>query len=97
MNGNGLDYIENLKELEKLEDRDVEIKKKEKKDHTIESDDIFYRIKLTYNNYSKVCRTKIDNIKRGYFVIIPTQYGPAIGVIQGRVIDMNDVLSQDEI
>jgi cell fate regulator YaaT (PSP1 superfamily) len=97
MNGNGLDYMENLKELEKLEDRDIEIKKKEKKDHKIESDDVFYRIKLTYNNYSKVCRTKIDNIKKGYFLIVPTQYGPEIGVVQGKITDMDDVLSQDEI
>ncbi len=97
MNGNGLDYIENLRELEKLEDRDFEIKKKEKKDHKIESDDVFYRIKMTYNNYSKVCKTKTENIKRGYFVIVPTQYGAEIGIIQGRVNDMDDVLSQDEI
>ena len=47
------DLENNLSELEKLEDKDVEVKKKEKKDHKIEKDDVFYRIKLTYNNYSK--------------------------------------------
>jgi len=87
----------NLEELQKLEDNDIEVKQKEKKDHKIEKDDIFYRIKLTYNNYSKICKTKYDNIKRGYFVIVPTQYGHEIGIILGKVIDMDDIMSQDEI
>jgi len=87
----------NLKELEQLEDRDIEIRQKTKKNHKIDPDDCFYRIKLTYNNYSKICRTKHKTIKKGFFVIVPTAYGPEIGVIQGKAEDMDDILSQDEL
>jgi len=87
----------NMDELEQLEDKDVEVKKKVKKDHKIAKDDHFYRIKLTYNNYSKICRTKHPSLRRGYFLIIPTPYGPEIGVVTGEVTDKNEILSAEEI
>lgn len=91
-------YIEtNLNELEKLEDKDIEIKKKVKKDHKINLDDFFYRIKLTYNNYSKICRTKQKDLNRGSYLIVPTPYGQEIGIVLGKVICMDQVLSEDEI
>ncbi len=87
----------NIKELEQLEDKDIEIKKKVKKDHEIKPDDIFYRVKLTYNNYSKIFRSKKDNITRDSFLIVPTPYGPEIGIVQGKILNMDDVLSEEEI
>lgn len=92
-----MDIENNLRELEQLEDKDIEVKKKVKKDHIIDPNDCFYRVKLTYNNYSKVCKSKVKNIKKGYYVVIPTTYGPEIGIIQGEAGDMEDILSQDEI
>ena len=87
----------NLKELEQLEDKDIEIKKKVKKDHDIKPDDIFYRVKLTYNNYSKICRTKKNNINRGNLFIVPTSYGPEIGIVQGKITNMDEISSEEEI
>lgn len=87
----------NLAELEKLEDRDIEIKVKTKKDHKIDPDDFFYRCKLVYNNYSKVCSLKNDNIEKGSHLIIPTPYGSEIGIVLGRVTNMDEILSEDEI
>ncbi len=92
-----MDIENNLKELQQLEDNDIEVKVKVKKDHKIDPNDCFYRIKLTYNNYSKVCKTMHKTIKKGFYVIVPTIYGPEIGIVQGRVTDMEDILSQDEI
>ena len=87
----------NLKELEQLEDKDIEIKKKIKKDHEIKPDDIFYRVKLTYNNYSKIYRSKKNNIKKGNFLIVPTSYGSEIGIVQGKITNMDEILSEEEI
>jgi cell fate regulator YaaT (PSP1 superfamily) len=92
-----MDIEKELRELEQLEDRDIEVKQKVKKDHKIEPDDCFYRVKFTFNNYSKVCRSKTTDIKRGIFLIVPTQYGSEIGIVQGRITDMDEILSQDEI
>ena len=86
-----------LKELEQLEDDDIQVKSKTKKNHKIDPDDCFYRIKFTFNNYSKLCRSKNPDIKRGTFLIVPTQYGPEIGIVQGKVVNVDDILSQDEI
>ncbi len=87
----------NLRELEQLEDKDIEVKKKIKKDHKIKPDDIFYRVKLTYNNYSRIFRTNKDNIKKGNYLIVPTSYGPEIGIAQGKVTNMDDILIEEEI
>jgi cell fate regulator YaaT (PSP1 superfamily) len=87
----------NIKELEQLEDKDIEKKKKIKKDHKIKPDDIFYRVKLTYNNYSQIYRSKKNNIKKGGFLIVPTSYGPEIGIVQGKITNMDEILSEDEI
>lgn len=86
-----------LKELEQLEDDDIQVKSKVKRDHKIEPDDCFYRIKFTFNNYSKICRSKNPDIKKGTFLIVPTQYGPEIGIVQGLVKNVDDIQSQDEI
>lgn len=94
MSGN---FENNQQELELLEDKDIEVKEKVKHDHKIEPDDCFYRVKLPYNNVSKVCRIKNPDIKRGFFLVVPTPYGPEIGIVQGRVTDMDDILSQEEI
>src|SRR4030042_1002318 len=87
----------NLRELEQLEDRDIEVKKKIKKDHKINPDDIFHRVKLTYNNYSRIFRTNNDSIKKGNYLIVPTSYGPEIGIVQGKVTNMDDILIEEEI
>ncbi|OHD13516.1 MAG: hypothetical protein A2086_12745 [Spirochaetes bacterium GWD1_27_9] len=92
-----MDIERELKELEQLEDKDIEIKAKVKKNHKIEPDDCFYRIKFTFNNYSKICKIKNPDIKKGTFLIVPTQYGAEIGIVQGRITDMDDVLYQDEL
>jgi cell fate regulator YaaT (PSP1 superfamily) len=92
-----MDIEKELKELEQLEQREKEVRVKERKDHQIEKDDCFYRIKFSFNNYSKVCRIKNQDITRGTFLIVPSQYGPEIGIVQGKVDDMDDILSQDEI
>jgi cell fate regulator YaaT (PSP1 superfamily) len=92
-----MDIEKELKELEQLEQREKEVRIKEKKDHKIEADDCFYRIKFSFNNYSKICRTKNQDIKKGTFLIVPSQYGPEIGIVQGKVVDMDIILSQDEI
>ncbi len=92
-----MDIENNLHELEQLEDKDIEVKQKVKKDHKIEPDDYFYRIKLTYNNYSIICKTKRQNIKKGFLIIVNTQHGPEIGIMQGIVSDKNNILIQEEI
>jgi cell fate regulator YaaT (PSP1 superfamily) len=95
-NNNYNDLVD-IRELENLEDKDIEIKKKIKKDYKFEADDFFYRVKLIYNNYSKICRIKQQNITKGYFLVIPTAYGPEIGIVQGKVENMEEVYSQDEV
>lgn len=87
----------NMDELQQLEDEDIEVKKKVKKDHKIEKDDHFYRVKLTYNNYLKICRTKHPSLKRGYFLIVPTPYGPEIGIVMGEVANRDEIISSEEI
>lgn len=87
----------NLRELEQLEDKDIEVKKKIKKDHKINPGDIFHRVKLTYNNYSKIFRTNKDNIKKGNYLIVPTSYGPEIGIVQGKITNLDDILLEEEI
>jgi cell fate regulator YaaT (PSP1 superfamily) len=85
------------KELQHLEDKDIEVKRKKKKDHKLDPNDTIYRVKLTYNNYSKMVHMDQNDIKRGTFLIIPTQYGPEIGIVQGIVQDKDDIQSEDEI
>jgi cell fate regulator YaaT (PSP1 superfamily) len=92
-----MDIEKELIELEQFEENEKEVKLKEKKDHKIEPDDCFYRVKFSFNNYSKICRTKNPDIKRGAFLIVPSQYGPEIGIVQGKIADTDDILSQDEI
>jgi cell fate regulator YaaT (PSP1 superfamily) len=94
---NGYHDLVDINELEQLEDRDIEIKKKIKKDYKFDPDDFFYRIKLVYNNYSKICKIKQPSIVKGYFLIVPTPYGPEIGIVHGKVQNMDEVMSQDEI
>ena len=86
-----------LHELKQLEDNDIEIKQKTKKKHKILDDEQFYRVKLPYNNHSKICRTKHENITNNSFVVIPTQYGPEIGIIQGKTTNKDEILSEEEI
>ena len=89
--------IEN--QLEELEDSELEVrvKRKEHKDHKIEEDDFFYRIRIPFNNYSKICRIKSPSIEQGSFIIIATSYGNEIAIVQGIVKNIDEVLSQDEI
>jgi len=88
---------ESIDDLVKLEDTDIQIKKKEKKNYLIEQDDCFYRIKLVYNNYSRICKTKNPHIARGEFLIIATQYGNEIGIVQGVFNNIDEIMSDDEI
>ena len=86
-----------LHELEQLEDKDIQIKQKVKKDHKFDSDDCFYRIKLTYNNLSKICKMKQSDIDKGYLLVVSTQYGPEIGIVQGQVFNMDAISSEEEV
>jgi cell fate regulator YaaT (PSP1 superfamily) len=92
-----MEFVTNLKELEQLEDKDLAVKQRIKKDHKINPDDVFYRFKLTFNNYLKVGRTKNKEIVKGSYIVVPTLYGPEIGIVQGIVNDINDVYFEDEI
>lgn len=91
-------YKNDINSLKKLEDRDDEVKKKTKNNFKIDKKDIFYRAKLFYNLTSCVCKTnKFDNLKKGDKIIISTSYGGEFGIVQGRILNMEDVLLQDTI
>ncbi len=88
---------ESIDDLVKLEDRDIQIKKKEKKNRKIEEDDCFYRVKLLYNNYSKICKCKIPHIVRGELLVLSTEYGNEIGIVQGAFNNIEEIQSEEEI
>ncbi len=92
-----MDIENEIKELEKLEDLEVKVKKKEYKDHNIKDDEFFYRIRIPFNNYSRICRMKNPSVEHGSFLIVPTPYGNEIAIVQGQVKDMDEICSQDEI
>ncbi len=90
-----MDIENDLKALEQLEDK--EFKKKEKRDHKIEEDEVCYRVKFDYNNCSKICKSKNKDIKNGDFLIVPTPYGNEVGYVLGVVTDKDEIQSQEEI
>ncbi|MCG8569466.1 MAG: hypothetical protein MJB14_04950, partial [Spirochaetes bacterium] len=95
-----MDSINNdidLKELEQLEDRDIQKKKKIKKEHDLASDDHLYRVKLRYNNYSKIYKSKNPEIKINELVIVPTPYGLELARIQGKTTNIEEAMTEDEL
>jgi len=90
-----MDIENDLNALAGLEDK--EIKKKEKRDHKIEPDEVCYRIKFSYNNCSKICKIKNPDLKKGDLLIVPTNYGNEIGTVLGKVTDIEEIRSQEEI
>lgn len=91
------DELKDLEKFEKNDDAEFLVKKKSKKNYQFEPNELLYRIKLTYNNYSKVYKTKIQNLAKDSLVIIPTQYGSEIGIVQGVITNMDEIMSQEEI
>jgi len=90
-----MDIENDLNILAQLEDK--EIKKKERYEHKIEEGEVCYKIKFDYNNCSKICKIKNDNLKNGDMVIVPTPYENEVGIIFGKVTDKDDIATQDEI
>ncbi|HBD92871.1 MAG: hypothetical protein A2015_03485 [Spirochaetes bacterium GWF1_31_7] len=92
-----LDYNENIDNLRDLEDTDISVKKKIKKNHKIADDDNFYRVKTVYNQYSYIFRSKNTDIPRGTILIVPTQYGNEVGICQGKTTNIDEISYQDEL
>lgn len=91
------DYTENIDNLKALEDTDIAVKKRVKKDHKISPDDSFYKIKTIYNQYSTIFKSKLNDIPKGIMVIVPTQYGNEVGFCQGKTNNVDEALYQDEL
>lgn len=90
-------YNDGIDNLRDLEDTDISVKKKVKKNHVIADDDCFYKVKTVYNQYSYIFRSKNQDLKRGMMLIVPTQYGNEMGICQGRTENTDEIMYQDEL
>lgn len=90
-----MDIENDLNVLAQLEDK--EIKKKERYEHKLDPDDVCYKVKFEYNNCSKICKIKNDNINKGDMLIVPTPYGNEVAIVFGKVIAKEDIETYEEI